>query len=504
MNYNRRKFISLSVLGGVGFLLSNNVGASVLKNISTKVPLNNNVFSNNLQAALALAKEGHMLRINRSFDLAEQKYKEAIQLVPNDIRFYDGLRKVFAQQNNKQSQIVDLYYSAYKKYPQQASFCSRLADIYCQTALGNKKLSHEIEQKYNLLSLADESQKLYIKALELNSTHKNYPQKLKKIKQLKANNGFNTDFRENRVMKDYRKKNIKAVKVQFNKLSEEELNVRLTKIQNRLRKPLDSAGEEKIRNEAVEKEQKRIYYALFNMHKANKNWEKATVIAEKTYQLNPNDSKGLNILKTCYTKTKNWDKLVTISRDRYNKTPALWTGLGLMSAIEKAFVKTESSNLQEAINIGNVLLEKTKDNVLDQIKVSMMIAHHYIAKNSYSNALEIFDSVQNKIVEKKLTDPSTINEFFSNKALCLLKKGNNTEAERILKIGLNRDDAVKNTTDIHVQLSKQKLKETLAQKKIMEITLAKVYLKYNQGKAGEQINHILSLYPNDKFALKRR
>ena len=85
-----------------------------------------------------------------------------------------------------------------------------------------------------------------------------------------------------------------------------------------------------------------------------------------------------------------------------------------------------------------------------------------------------------------------------------MKKGNNTEAERILKIGLKRDDAVKNNTDTHIQLSKQKLKETLAQKRMMEITLAKVYLKYDQGKASEQITHILSLYPNDSFALKRR
>ena len=111
MNYNRRKFISLSVLGGVGFLLSNNLGASVIQNIATKVPFKNNVFANDLQTALALAKEGHALRLKKSFDLAEQKYKEAIQLVPQDVRFYDGLRKVFAQQKGKELQIVDLYYS---------------------------------------------------------------------------------------------------------------------------------------------------------------------------------------------------------------------------------------------------------------------------------------------------------------------------------------------------------------------------------------------------------
>ena len=132
------------------------------------------------------------------------------------------------------------------------------------------------------------------------------------------------------------------------------------------------------------------------------------------------------------------------------------------------------------------------------------MAHHYIASKSYSNALSIFDSLQTKIIQEKLFDPTTINEFFSNKALCLMKKGDYIGAERILKIGLKKDDLVNNTADIHVQLSKQKIKETLAQKRMMEITLAKVYLKHDQGKAGEQISHILSLYPNDKFALKRR
>ncbi|WP_374360398.1 hypothetical protein [Cloacibacterium sp.] len=504
MNYNRRKFISLGVSGGVGFLLSNSIGASILKNITTKVPIKNNVFSNDLQAALALAKEGHALRLKKSFDLAEKKYKEAIQLVPKDVRFYDGLRKVFAQQRGKEQDIIDLYYSAYKKYPNLASFNSRLADIFCQTALGNKKLSGIIAQKYNLTSLENEAQRLYTKAIELNANHKNYPQKLKKIKQFKTNNAFKDDFRQNSLMKDYHKKNIKAEKLQLNKLTEEQLDQRLTRLQHHSIKPLNSVNEEKNRTEVIEKKQKRIYYRLFNIQKADKNWIQATIVAEKLHQLYPNDSKGLVLLKRSYIRTKSWDKLVDMSRNRYNAKPTLWRGLSLMSAIEKAYLKSGSGNIQEALNIGTVLIEKNKENVANQIKISMMMAHHYIASKSYSNALSIFDSLQTKIIQEKLFDPTTINEFFSNKALCLMKKGDYIGAERILKIGLKKDDLVNNTADIHVQLSKQKIKETLAQKRMMEITLAKVYLKHDQGKAGEQISHILSLYPNDKFALKRR
>lgn len=503
MNYNRRKFISLSVLGGVGFLFSNNLGASVLKNISTKVPFKNNVLTNDLQTALALAKEGSALRLKKSFDLAEIKYKEAIQLVPQDVRFYDGLRKVLAQQKGKELQIVELYYSAYKKYSDLASFNSRLADVYCQIALGNKKLSNVIAQKYNFSSLEDESQKLYTKAIELNAAHKNYPQKLNKINQFKTNNAFKNDFRQNNLMKDYHKQNVKAEKIQLNKLTEEQLNQRLTKIQNQLRTPLSSSNEEISRSNVIEKRQKRIYYRLFNIHKTNKNWDQATIVAEKLHQLYPNDSKGLILLKRSYKRTKNWGKLVEMSRDRYNMKPTFWTGLSLMSAIETAYVKSGSGSIQEALNIGTTLLEKNKENATNQIKISLTMAHHYMASKTYNNALGIFDSLQNKILQEKLSDPTTINELFSNKALCLMKKGNYTEAERILKIGLRRDDSV-NNTDIHVQLSKQKLKETLAQKRMMEITLAKVYLKYDQGKASEQISHILSLYPNDKFALKRR
>ena len=504
MNYNRRKFISLSMLGGVGFLLSNNLGASVIQNIATKVPFKNNVFANDLQTALALAKEGHALRLKKSFDLAEQKYREAIQLVPQDVRFYDGLRKVFAQQKGKELAIVDLYYSAYKKHPDLASFNSRLADIYCQTALGNRKLSVVIAQKYNLSSVETESQRLYTKAIELNSAHKNYPQKLNKISQFKANNAFTNDFRENNLMRSYRKKNIKTEKVKFNSLNEEQLNQRLTKFQDQLRLPLNASNEEISKFNVIEKRQKRIYYRLINIHKANKNWDQATIVAEKLHQLYPNDSKGLILLKRSYKKTKNWDKLVELARNRYDSKPGFWTGLSLMSSIEKAYVKTGNGSIQEALNIGKILLENDKENAVNQIKISMMMAHHYIADKSYTKALNTLDSIQIKISEKKLSDPATINEFFCNKALCLMKKGNYTEAEKILKIGLKRDDAIKSDTDAHVQLSKQKLKETLAQNRMMEITLAKVYLKNDQGKASEQINHILSLYPNDKFALKRR
>lgn len=77
------------------------------------------------------SKEANALRLaKKSLAQAEAKYKP-ISLMPTDIRFYDGLRKVLILQDKVQT-MVELYQSGYAANPNNAAFAARLADVYCQ------------------------------------------------------------------------------------------------------------------------------------------------------------------------------------------------------------------------------------------------------------------------------------------------------------------------------------------------------------------------------------
>ena len=88
MNYNRRKFIYLSALGTAGLLFPTTLlGETIFKNNDVLPSVSNAA----LQNALLKAKEANALRLAKSLAQAEAKYREAISLMPTDIRFYDGL-----------------------------------------------------------------------------------------------------------------------------------------------------------------------------------------------------------------------------------------------------------------------------------------------------------------------------------------------------------------------------------------------------------------------------
>ena len=171
-----------------------------------------------------------------------------------------------------------------------------------------------------------------------------------------------------------------------------------------------------------------------------------------------------------------------------------------MKAIQEQYVKSGIGNLSEAISIGNNLLTKTEGNLLYKINILSMMSRHYTAMQQYSTALQKLDEVKTLLMTNGIAQPTAINQYFSDYGLTLSKSGDGINAEKVLKIGLGR---ITDEAEDLVKLFRQKNTEKPAQRRNMEIALAKVYLQSNQGKATEQLQHILSLYPNEKFALKK-
>lgn len=496
MNYNRRKFIYLSTLGTASLLIPKSlIGETLFGGFKRSVQPANAT----LQSALALAKEANALRLAKSLAQAEAKYKEAILLVPTDIRFYDGLRKVLVLQKERVQQMVELYQNGYASNPNSAAFAARLADMYCQIEMGNKAVANVIKQNTGLASLSDEAQKLYAKAISLNTKNKIYPVSKVKLEKLKQNEAFVKDARKNGAMKDFRKQNKTSFRTKVRSYTPEQLNTQLSKSSTRKRRSL-SSGEEATRQKSILRNRRTLYLAKLEKYQQANDVSNTLLTTQEMYTKFPNDRNTIHTVKLVYQNHKKWTELVTVAKDRYASNPTIWSGIGVMKALQEQFVKSGSGNLTESISLGNTLLEKAENHLLYKITVLSMLSRNYKALQQYSQALSSLATIKTLLVENGIAQPGIINQYFCDYGLTLAKSGDAAQAERVLKIGLGR---ITDAEDEHVQLFRQKNTEKPAQRRDMEIALAKVYLQSNPAKATEQLQHILSVYPDDQFAQKK-
>lgn len=498
MNYNRRKFIYLSALGTVGLLLPKTLfGETFSQNPDTLPlpPVNNAA----LQNALLKAKEANALRLGKSFSQAEAKYREAISLMPKDVRFYDGLRKVLIVQKDKVQAVVELYQSAYAANPNNAAFAARLADVYCQIELGNKAVSRTIKEKTGLSSLTDEAQKLYVKAISLNSKNETYLVSQVKLLKLKQNEAFVKDARKNTAMHSLKKGNRVTVLKDLKNKTPEQLN-RYLNISTTKKRRVLSANEEILRQKEILRNRRGLYLTKLNKYRELKEVPNTLLTVQELYSKLPNDKNTLQVIKEVYRANHNYQEITTIARERYANNPTIWSGMGVIKAIHKQYKETGTGNLTEAINIGNSLLTKTEENAIYSIQVLGMLSRLYTSMQQYAPALQKLEEAKHLLVTNGIGQSTMINQYFSDYGLMLAKSGDAIKAEKVLKIGLGR---LTDEADELVKLFRQKNIEKLTQRRDLEIALAKVYLQSNPAKANEQLQRIISLFPNEKFALKK-
>lgn len=495
MNYNRRKFIYLSALGTAGLLIPKTLlGETLFSQKALSLPSNGA-----LQNALLKAKEANTLRLAKSLAQAETKYREAIALMPTDIRFYDGLRKVLVLQKDKVQSMVEMYQLGYAANPNNAAFAARLADVYCQLEMGNKAVANAIKEKTGLASLSDEAQKLYTKAISLNTKNKIYPVSQVKLGKLKQNSAFVKDARKNEAMHGFKKGNRATYLAKVKAYTPEQLNQHLLKSTTKNRRIL-SGNEETLRQKDISRSRRSLYLTKLKKYQGLKDAPNTLLTAKELYSKFPNDKHTLQIIKKAYRASKQYQEITTIAKERYASNPTIWSGIGLMKAIQEQYVKSGTGNLSEAIAIGTNLLTKAEGNLLYKINILSMMSRHYTSMQQYANALQKLDEVKTLLMTNGIAQPTIVNQYFSDYGLTLSKSGDGVNAEKVLKIGLGR---ITDEAEALVKLFRQKNTEKPSHRRDMEIALAKVYLQSNAGKATEQLQHILSLYPNEKFALKK-
>ncbi len=497
MAVDRRHFLHLSSWGVLaGIFYTQNISAHTF---ILRLPKPEDTSS--LPEAIEKARRAHKALYEKDFLTAETLYRECITLLPDDIRFYDGLRKVYASQKGKHLFIMDLYQKGLELNPKVASFYARLAKEYERLELGHKKLAREFESTNGINQLLEDAQVLYEKAIELAPDIPDYVAGKEKIIRRLTTRQHLVDARENPALKALRKEQRKKQKQNFKQLEEKELQHYLQELNTKSRRHLQSTQQQKVREAHMVEQKKRYLNRLCRLSVKQKQWNKAITYAETLYELDSSDRQSYYKLKRLYRKNDKWNKLVQIARDRQETIPTVWTYLGLMKALKQRYRKKKAGNLQEAIQLGQHVLEWEGLSVSMVNRVRYQMVSLYGLSDQNAKAHDQLESALESIQEN--THPQIINDLLLAYALYYSRKNKWDKAEKVVKIGLNTSIEVSGELKSLQELAQQKEAEEVKHRRDLEVMLAKIYLQSNNSQATAQLEHIVSLYPNDRFALKK-
>lgn len=115
-----------------------------------------------------LQKQAREAFYKREFGKSVGLYKRLITKKPDEIAYYDGIKKGL-EKLGKDKEIVVYYKYGIEKNPQRVEFLNRLAKYYRETFAGNKKLAAELEKTEREDSLLQSSIRLSKIAIERDS-----------------------------------------------------------------------------------------------------------------------------------------------------------------------------------------------------------------------------------------------------------------------------------------------------------------------------------------------
>ncbi len=142
MSIKRREFITTSALALIGTTVSPILANPITQNIIMVQTV--------AQKLLNAANKRKDKKYNQAIDI----YNDIIAANPQEIRAYDGKRTTLLMQKNKEIQVVTMFQNAVSAFPNNPNFKFRLAREYMNLALGNKKLSNQIQNPQALLQQA--------------------------------------------------------------------------------------------------------------------------------------------------------------------------------------------------------------------------------------------------------------------------------------------------------------------------------------------------------------
>lgn len=310
----RRKFITLGSLGVLSVIFPNYL-LSENKNLSGFLDVN------------ALLKNAKVLRKQGNSSQAKQIYQQIILQYPNEIRAYDGLRKVLLAQKKKEWEVILMFKSALLLNPDNLEIKQRLYREYFNAALGNKKIKKAINFNGRLL---DDIRQKYETFVQKHPDNKNLQEQFVKIKRLLDCNADSQNPNSNISLKIHRKSQYKNFKKRFEDVSNSELE---TKLNILLAKPASPDRKQHIRE---------LHSLIVQRYRKEKNNQEALNKAVAYYNsIDKQDPLFLKYIRDLSKLQKRFDLLISIENQNHALKNTFWSGIALLDVHLK---KAEDQN----------------------------------------------------------------------------------------------------------------------------------------------------------------
>ncbi|CAI8846594.1 tetratricopeptide repeat protein [Chryseobacterium sp. IT-36CA2] len=402
----RKKFLALSSLGAVSLLFPN-----FLLSKPPKIPKKADI--------LSMLREASFLRKNGKLEDAKRLYYDILKIDSNEIRAYDGLRKILLSGYNPKA-VIDLLEKAVKDNPGNVNIKQRLYREYFNAALGNKKLAETFGIEGRLL---ENIQANYESFLKNHSNPANVSDQLTKIKNYVKWNVDTEKPHTNVPLKKYRKEQYQYNKNRFKKFTTQELN---RKLDNLLSKPNPESRRAHIRE---------LYELTIKGHRKEKRHDIALELAlnyHKTF--NRQDPLFIKYIRDLSRYHKKYDVLIGIETQNHATRKTFWSGLALFDAYFKKVENDKTPINPEMTAIMSFL----KGETLAPSK-KFEYATRLIKLDVFSGQLE---GAKNKILEQTrimygITNAHSIDRINVLAATYYAKTGNEEGKKKIVKIVIN-------------------------------------------------------------------
>lgn len=311
----RRKFLTLSSLGVFSIILPNYL-FSKSKNPTSFLNVN------------MLLKNAKNLRKQGKNNQAKQIYHQIISQYPNEIRAYDGMRKVLLSQKKKGWEVILMFKSGLLLNPNNVELKQRLYREYLNAAIGNKKIKNAINFNGRLL---DDVKQKYETFLQNHPNNKNIQQQLNKIQKLIDCNADSQSPKTNTALKAYKKNNHKNFKKRFQNSSISQLETKLNVL---LSKPNSPDRKQHIRE---------LHSLLVQRHRKAKNNVIALNRAVAYYNtFDKQDPLFLKYIRDLAKVQNKYDLLITIETQNHTLKNTFWSGIALLDTHLK---RAENQNI---------------------------------------------------------------------------------------------------------------------------------------------------------------
>ncbi|NML72093.1 hypothetical protein HHL23_20200 [Chryseobacterium sp. RP-3-3] len=411
----RKKFLSLSSLGIFSLLFPNLLftrrkSEYILSDLNT------------------LLKSASNLRKQKKYNQANQIYQQIIVQYPNDIRAYDGMRKILLSQKNKEWQVILMFKSALLLNPNNVEFKQRLYKEYLRAALGNKKIKNLINFGGRLLS---EVKQKYENFVQTQPNNKNLQKQYIRINKLLEWNADTQNPNQNLALRTYKKQQYKNFKNRFDSLTATQLEAKLNKL---LAKPYSKDRKQHIRE---------LYKHSFKKLRKNKENSQALDKALTYYNtIDKNDPLFLKYIRDLSKYQKKHDILISIETQNHTLKNNFWSALALIDAyIRKAEHQNSSipSNVSQLISF--LEAEITAPNMrfefnTRKIKLDILANQLNTAKDKILNQCKDMYGISNT---------HSIDRMNILIADYCVKSGNNEGKNKVLSIAVNPQSYIDNS-----------------------------------------------------------